>query len=82
MNSKTHWPSHFFASLLLGGVGAAIGAFLAVVLFGAGSWFLCSHGFIEKADAIFKIKVAVIAFSVLGFVFSLIRVAKIERARR
>ena len=82
MNSKIHWPAHFFASLLLGGAGAVIGAFLAFVLFGVGLWFLCSNGFIEKADAIFKIKVAVIAFAVLGFVFGLIRVAKIERAHR
>jgi hypothetical protein len=71
-----------FASFLLGGVGAVIGALVATVGFGAVCWLLCASGFIEKADAILKIKVAIIAFSVLGFVFGLIRVAKIERARR
>lgn len=65
-----------FGSFLLGGIGAVIGAVLAVVLFGVGCWLLCSAGFIEKADAIFKIKVAVIAFAVLGFVLGLVRAAK------
>ena len=70
-----------FGFLSLGGVGAVIGAFLAVVLFGAGLWFLCSAGIIEKTDAIFKLKVAVIAFTVMGFVFGVVRATKITQGK-
>jgi|GEM_PF-1686989 len=70
-----------FGFLSLGGVGAVIGAFLTVILFGAGLWFLCSAGVIEKADAIFKLKVAVIAFAVMGFVLGLVRAAKITQGK-
>jgi len=62
--------------VFLGGVGAVMGALLAFVLFGASCWLLSASGFIEKADAILKVKVATIAFAVMGFVLGVVRATK------
>lgn len=59
--------------LLLGVGGSLLGAILAGILFGIGCWTLCSFGFIGKTDAIFKVKIAIVAFMVLGFVLGLLR---------
>ncbi len=65
--------------LLLGVGGSLLGAILAGILFGIGCWALCSFGFIGKTDAIFKVKIAIIAFMVLGFVLGILRAIRMLR---
>lgn len=62
--------------LLLGVGGGLLSAILAVIGFGFGCWVLYSFGFIGRADAVFKVKIAVIAFMVVGFVLGLVRAAR------
>ena len=65
-----------FGVLLLGVGGGLLGVILAVIGFGFACWILCSLGLIERADAVFKVKIAVIAFALLGLVLGIIRAVK------
>jgi hypothetical protein len=62
--------------LLLSMGGSLLGAIIEVILFGVGCWTLYSFGCIGKADAIFKVKIAIITFSVLGLVLGLVCAAR------
>ncbi len=56
--------------------GALLGAIVAAAFFGLGFWLLSFFGFLERSDALFRFKGAVITFSILGFVFGFIRAVR------
>ena len=57
--------------ILLFGVWHSLrAALLAAVFFGAACWALYLFGFLREVDAIFKVRLAIICYGVLGFVLA------------
>ncbi|HNR93278.1 MAG TPA: hypothetical protein PKM67_02170 [Kiritimatiellia bacterium] len=59
--------------VLLGATGSLLGAILSLIGFGFGGWVLWLFGFLDKTDAVFKVKIGVIAFVFVGFVLGILR---------
>ena len=62
--------------VLLGVTGSLLGDILSLIGFGFGCWALWFFGFLDKMDAVFKVKIGVIAFVVVGFVLGILRAVK------
>jgi hypothetical protein len=52
--------------------GSVSGAVIAAILFGLALWVFYLLGFIGEVEAIFKVKVAIIYFTILGFLLGLV----------